>query len=318
MATARTTLIDTSTCRCARQLTFLLGRLPEQPKAATGRRWAALVGETRRWLNSAKPAPRERRPASVSETLPLAVSRFRAAANVFRTVALELEPTTLGFRTTVTDRCPVRVMVDRSLSPPGRPRGQAPLPAAFLAKHEPGGFLVITKVAHAHAHDSAHAHQIVEHDRQNRAVPLVHEPARRVQRRKEATSRKRAPLVVDVQRCIGREAIWNRTLGSSSAKIVALRLLELAGADLPLARHAFGFTRRSERTVRAAIRDLEERRMIATTNRDGSTSEYEFVGIPSSRGNTMALLARPMQSVALVLERAARVPVKLVISVHYR
>jgi hypothetical protein len=90
---------------------------------------------------------------------------------------------------------------------------------------------------------------------------------------------KEGVLVVDVQRHIGRQAIWRRNLGPSS-KAVALRLVEhWPGVISPCLGTLGQFTCLSKRTVRAALRKLEADALIATTHRGGATSEYEFVGI---------------------------------------
>lgn len=76
-----------------------------------------------------------------------------------------------------------------------------------------------------------------------------------------------------------RDAVWACRAIGGSAKLVALRLVEHWPRIMPSLASLCEFTGLSERTIRDALRELEERKVISTMHRPGERSEYAFVGV---------------------------------------
>lgn len=90
-----------------------------------------------------------------------------------------------------------------------------------------------------------------------------------------------------------RDAVWACDVISGRAKLVALRLVEHWPRIFPSLASLVKFTGLSERTVREALRELEERNVIQTQHRPGSSSTYSFVGVSIPALGTPAESAGP-------------------------
>lgn len=90
-----------------------------------------------------------------------------------------------------------------------------------------------------------------------------------------------------------RDAVWACQGLSSSAKIVALRLVEHWPRIMPSVASIAEFTGLSVRAAQYALRELEERDVVRTSKRKGARSTYEFVGVSIPDLGTPAESAPP-------------------------